>query len=80
MNKQNKTKQLLKFMKVFNLSWDVKLQIMSIILIVLFLALQRVILEKNQKYILLETGLSWVLCNINLWASLDRFSGRHRDL
>ena len=37
------------------------------------LALQSVILEKCQNYLLLGTRLSWFTCNINLWASLDRF-------
>ena len=62
----NKTKHLLKFMKVFSLSagiWNSKscqfhAAHASFILIILFLALQRLILEQCQKYQLLETSLN----------------------
>ena len=58
MNKQNNTKLLLKFMKVFNLPvgmWNSKscqfhAAHASFILTMLFKALPRVILEKCQKY------------------------------
>ena len=64
MNKQNITKQLLMFMEVFNLpvgtlnsySCQFHAAHVSFILIMLFLARQRVIIEKRQKHQPLETN------------------------
>ena len=75
-NEQTKQNKLMfKFIKVinkFNLPvgmWDSKpcqfhAAHASFILFMLFLALQRVILQKCLKYLLLETGLSWFSSNI----------------